>query len=1104
MAVYQTNIVGVDCAVQGVTPTFELSVVSNGPAGTYFQAQLYSGAPGNLVAVGTPTAAIASGNLQWVYATQVAGGTGLSSSLTYWIAAWACGSGGTNPGPASPPAKVVYSPVPLSSVVVSGKRITLQWSYTAATTVTADGIMASISSANGALAPVVQLPLMGFVIGSSPTYACTWSFDVDFPLELAPAPLTLSFYPYTATAASGQISGSPATVTGPVVTQPLFYAAPPVQSAIAGTQAGQYALTIPNVFGSASSVSLTPTVMVNGLPITGAKLSTPVVSSGSVTTTLTLPSATPAGARVDVAVTQNDGATPVISSGPMGPAHTLIMGTPAVGSATFTAPAVAGGQGTLAFTIAYPPSAPPLSAAQVTVMNSAGTAAAGPIIVNGSSGSFKATFTPGSAYNLIVAGAAGSDIGSAAAGVPVLTAPVAVSTLSYDGNVATASWTAPTGTAPAGYRLVVGNGFTAAHVDVTGLSAEVAVPIGGTGLQAAVIPLGQNATVLGPASTGVALLTETLSVDAVTVDPISGKAKVTWTDPITNSGYAIQVYKNGMPSGKPVTSTLASYTFPSAFGAATDVSIAVATTGSVTPGSQTTAVALTGPFGPRRRVPTDAPSILSADFNGTNALVSWTPVPGATGYVVSLVVAGAVAGTPANVAANVTSASVQVPTPIVPASTYQVVVQAQVGPDTGLASALASLFVPGYYLAPASTTAGTAIYPATSLALPMTAALSGLAAASSAMVCYLPSLASGAVTAVTSSGPFSLATNTGSYPFALTIAGGATSEAWTFNGSAFRTQLQADYVTFLKNAEAAGVSPYGISIIQQAIARALPQTFAETLFYAYGFNPTTSATGLLTPGTVDLRPGTILRIAADPYQFVADAPAQAATNGFVGGPMLDFEVASYIKGTNRIAGFDAFIAQLVAGGNLSVDPPVVDPTTWQQPGIADAADLFFPLFCQPFYRLFLPSALADAWGTGSDLPVNNMAIAAATSFTNLCTATNTGQSGGTAAALAYFGGRSVARVCIRVNIRGNDYVVPIGTTVGNALDRFGVRPPSVGVPLTGVALSRSLGGLVTNATGALQVGSRYRVRFDWNSLSIYGFSADALDLPLLHGDVLTF
>lgn len=1107
MMVTEVNILNVSCATPGTTPTFSISVATNGPAGTYFQAQLYSGAAGNLVAVGNPTAATNIQNLGWTYARQVPSGGGLVPSTTYWMVVWTCGADGGNPGPGSPPVKVVYTTVPITQVSVAGSRITLQWSYQAATSIPADGLSVQVVAGNQAYGPAVQLPLMGFVIGATPNYACSWTVDVGYPLSLAPMPLIVTLLPYTQTASPGSVSGTPGTMTGPSVSQPLFFTGPSITSAIAVVGAPtQYQLTLPNIFGTSPSVSLTPTVTANGVLVAGASLSTPTVQGQTVETTLTLPEATPIGAALAVALAQYDGATPSISSGPPGPAHTLVTASPVLSQSSFTLGATPGSVGSLSFTIDYPAASPALVAAQVSVTNAAsGAVVAGPVAVAGTNGNLAVAVATGTAYNIVIQGVVGADTGPAAPPVPLLFTPPAIQSVDYDGAVVTATWTAPGGTPPAGYRLSAGADVASAHVDVTGLSAAVAVPASGSVIQVSVAPFMGAATAFGPASAGIAVPTQAPPVTAITTDPLSGLASVAWSDGSAQNAHLIQVFQNGTPLGAPIVVTCASpYQFTTAFPADAEISVALAICNTVTPATQSTAATVRGPLGGRRRVPTLTPTLLAADFDGVNASVEWTPVDGATGYNVYVVVSG-VAGSTQLLPADATSASVAVSPPANASDTYQVTVQAVFGPDTGPAAAPMAIFAPGYYVAPSSPTAGTALYPATSPALPLALSLTGLASASSAVTCYLPPLSTQTVGTVATVGPFTLAANSGAgasaYPFTLTIAGGATSEAWGFSGAAFREQLQQDYVTFLLKAEAANVSPYGIWMLQQAIARALPQTFAETLFYAYGFNPTSAAQGLLTAGTVDLRPGTILRVSANAFQNVP-GESGAAQSEFSGAAPLDLDVTSYLSGGARVAGFDAFIAQLAIAGVLIVDRPTIDPTSWAQPGVADAADLFFTEFQQPFYRLFMPSSLQDAWGTGSNLPVNNMALVAAQSFTLLSQSGNTGVDV-PGMAKAYFGGRSVARVCIRVMVQGNLLIVPIGTTVGNALEMCALRPPSTGVALQGVTLMRSLAGMVTNPSAPIDAGAAYRVRFDWKTLAIYGFAADALDLPLLHGDVLT-
>jgi hypothetical protein len=44
--------------------------------------------------------------------------------------------------------------------------------------------------------------------------------------------------------------------------------------------------------------------------------------------------------------------------------------------------------------------------------------------------------------------------------------------------------------------------------------------------------------------------------------------------------------------------------------------------------------------------------------------------------------------------------------------------------------------------------------------------------------------------------------------------------------------------------------------------------------------------------------------------------------------------------------------------------------------------------------------------------------------------------------------------------------------------------------------------VVLDPQAGFDVGQSYKVRFDWNSLALYGLANDAFNLPVLHGDML--
>jgi hypothetical protein len=105
----------------------------------------------------------------------------------------------------------------------------------------------------------------------------------------------------------------------------------------------------------------------------------------------------------------------------------------------------------------------------------------------------------------------------------------------------------------------------------------------------------------------------------------------------------------------------------------------------------------------------------------------------------------------------------------------------------------------------------------------------------------------------------------------------------------------------------------------------------------------------------------------------------------------------------------------------------------------------------------------------------------------------------------------VLRVMIRISINDVEVVVPLGTTVGNVLDRYGVRPPATAIQLTGVTLERAAGsGIAVLGSSpsppplTYDSASRHRVRLDWSTMATYGGPVDATNLPLLHGDRIAF
>jgi len=485
------------------------------------------------------------------------------------------------------------------------------------------------------------------------------------------------------------------------------------------------------------------------------------------------------------------------------------------------------------------------------------------------------------------------------------------------------------------------------------------------------------------------------------------------------------------------------------------------------------------PYSGAMALPAERPAITSAHYDGSSACVEWTPCAGATGYLVSVVEADGSSPVSQQTVGDVTRASFELSLTDL-TQTFQVVVQALL-PGAGVPSDPAPLFEPSYFTATAKEPVPH-LFAATSLA--------DLGTTHQDIAVALPDLGGGTPLSglPLSEGPFTLSgpePSSPALPYRLQIS----SEAWSFP-EPVRAGPWKQYLAFLEGAEKAGAKALGVAVLQQAVSRHLPQTFAETLLYAYGFD--------LAAGTVDLRPGMVLRISFDRYGSIPGASTWLT--GYGGGPAVDCDVSGYLDPTGGwLLGLDAFFARLAAAGALEVEQPQGSPSAQTEAGVAGVADLFYGSFRQPFYRLFLPSKLQSPTSVGSARPAANFALAAAPTYTALTAATSQPTANGTT---AYFRGRAVLTPCIRVTLDGTELTVPVGTTVRNLLEQRGVAPPTAEIPLEGLALERALGPAVLDPSRPYAVGEAYPVRLQNGVLPVYRSGSDALALPLLHGDRL--
>lgn len=697
---------------------------------------------------------------------------------------------------------------------------------------------------------------------------------------------------------------------------------------------------------------------------------------------------------------------------------------------------------------------------------------------------------------------------------PLVLQPPRVTDIHWDGSVLTATWLyAETDLYINAYELTVRDGnvtVATARIDLLPDDIRpytVRIPLSpwATGLPVTVAAFFDKSR--GVESAPIRLPAPGPAPTSVAIDSVTGKATVTWdavtsnivaplaANPAPTISYLVQRYRAGQPYGLAVAATGTSLDLADNPEAYEDLEVAVAVRITVEKMTSAGNMTATGPYGPRLRVLTEPAAIRDVDFDGRAAAVSWAPVPGATGY--TLTATDGVQRWNSKAASDQTAQWFTVPLGD-PSLDYRVSVQPVRGASSGVPSTV-PLVGDGLYVLPGPARIVRA------RKAPVTP---------QAVVAYLPDLSATGQqltglpikpqpgdtqpSFVIAAAPATAAP----MKYTLTIDNGALA----FGGA--RAQLAADYRALLRNAETSGASPRGIFALQQAIARLMPQTFDETLYYSYGL----SSLG----GSVDLRPGMVLRVAFSSFDLAAVSGAPTWSSGYTGGPVLDYDIGDYIGHIGGdegwLVGFDAFVDWAVTQGVLTVPAPQLPPAPGggiAQSGGADAADLSYPLFAQPFYRLLIPHQLQ-----GADTPANSatnqqFTIAAAAKWGEIDQAT---AAPGGGVHVAYFRGRAVLRACIRVTVDGAEHVVPVGTTVGNLLDRVARRPPSASLALRGVRLYRAPGPALCTPVGetfhpdqGYDAAAMTPVRLDWPAATAWPVGPrDALSLPLLHGDRIVF
>lgn len=641
----------------------------------------------------------------------------------------------------------------------------------------------------------------------------------------------------------------------------------------------------------------------------------------------------------------------------------------------------------------------------------------------------------------------------------------------------------------AGQTLLLGSPTSATRAAVP--LASLPVPTDGNALAVVDLLLGPVRLVADSSLPGGRQATAILTAPragTATTDPVTNLATLQWTDAGKGLSYLVQFSDGTSQSSDTTKVTL---TRPTIVGSGLHYQIAATRT--------VDGVTVTGPYSAPAEVPSAADTLVAVRYDGVAATASWTAPGGSETHVLSIY-------DDADAAAPAASATVGGTTGALafsadPDKTYSVHIQPVTAEGTGPSANTMPLFSPGLFVSrQPATDAVPYVYPAI-----LQADLGSDATNPPAreITLYLPQLGltPGALgTDPIVSGPFTIASSgDADLPYELTIA--ADAAVWAFDTTSIRPALQAHYVELLTRLESpgeglGGASPYGIYLVQSAIARMMPQTFDEQLYYNYGLSLSTGAGSAF----VDLRPGMVLRVVLGDYVSINEQSLPTWLNGYAGATVFDFEIGAYHTNGAWRVGFDGFLNQLAAHNALQVPAPFKSVSGAGQSGVAAALDLYYPQLQQAYYRAFVPATLLSPSSTANANQVNlNFAIVAAASFTAINAAAPDPQQYAT----AYFRGRSTLEAMIRVCVDGTQRLVPVGTSLGNLLEQLQLRPNVKGHS-GGLRLLRARGAGSTAVAAADNLTAQLEVMLDWQGGAVYaaGSGYDGYSLPLLAGDLI--
>lgn len=763
------------------------------------------------------------------------------------------------------------------------------------------------------------------------------------------------------------------------------------------------------------------------------------------------------------------------STGPAGTALPVVTTAPTILLATIDQTA----SPTVSITVALPPGVPEATGFVATVSKAGAAIGSGAFVGSTGTIALPSGLTADS-YTLTVAASAGPSSTGPLADTALLTAVPGIATIDNDSGLLTIAFTPATGSSNTWAEILVA-GAIAVSGEAQASPIRLAAPPDGVPFQVALRASAPG--LLGPAAGPVAMLCEAPKAQGVSFQ-IAGGAVVTWTAPAAPpvpGGYIVEVYDGAKVAGS--SSVAASPTSAPLPAGGDTVGAAASATVRATATDSGTKAGLTGPRSAGVPVLVNPPGPVEAAYDGATARLSWSAPAGSAvdGYLVTLTDS---AGGVAAVTSRVAGTAVSIPYASKPASIVTVAVQAIGGNAVGPAST-APLFTPALY---PSTDTGKAAYLAPSASLNF---------GTQPLAIYLPAVLVSPSQTLPSNASFELATTaTAPWTYLLTVKPSAA--VWDFDASPIRAPLLADFNDFMTQMSSQGLTPRGDLLLRQAIARTLPLTFVETLFYAYNFNAADGGAGQ-GQGLVDLTPGMALRVELQSYETLPASTATSGNAGMVGAAVFDYDIGGYGSGTGWRQGMDAFLSRLVGRG-MTVPPPNRSSTAPTQTGAGGGPDFYYPNFLQPYYRLvFPPTFLPSVDIAVSNNLRNNVTLLAAATRSDLDSQTvRLRDSSGSYSPVnaVYFRGRTMISPRLHVLLNGIGLTVPLGTTVANLLERYAGLAAAGGREAQ-LLVHRGLNGVaIQNWPATLAVP----VRLDWTGGWTAADGSSWMDLPLLHGD----